>query len=140
MDYPFSMRHPVFDGIDRIIRFMTQMYERVLPVRFDLHFPPGRDHDGSNSAIQYFARRMVQHYAFHAIRCLYVIVRVESDGTGPPCYLCLFLFDGTRCSSCQEIYHQADYLWRDTLGYEGSGLLRDGYPAALRGCICRRCR
>lgn len=108
--------------IHNLLQYMIATHNKVLPVRFDLRFPTGYSHDGHNHEVQYLARRVVQHYAYHGIECVYVIVR-EQNMSPVPHYHCLILLDGAQCQYPEAVKDLANHLWKDIVKSNLDGLV-----------------
>lgn len=133
----YSCYEDILQKIHEQFELMTEAHNKVLFVRFDLHYPAGYGVIEVSQHISYFFRRMVEYYSRKKIDLQYIWVReVGLDNLGHH-YHCAMLFDGNKIQNYYPITMKASAVWGRVLDVEQDGLV-DYCDSMENGLMMRR--
>lgn len=104
-------------------RLMTERHNKVLFVRFDLHFPDGHICEGFNQELSDFFKLFKEYYTRKGIDTHYIWVREQSKKNHRPHYHCVVLFDGNKIQKYYPVLEKAAEIWARVIGADGDGLV-----------------
>ncbi len=111
--------HKIKDTFD----YMISKHNKVLFIRFDLHFPYGYQGDGTNKELSDFLRLFKEYYTRHGIDVHYIWVREQSETKSIPHYHCVVLFDGNKIQKYFSVLERASAVWSRIVGFTAEGLV-----------------
>lgn len=115
-------RDDIFQSILQRLNRMISHHNKVLVIRFDVHFPVGYVHEGPNSELSFFLRRLRENIEYSRGEVYYVWVREQANSPLPHYHVILML-DGSMTQNPMGILLEADRIWSNTIGYTGTGLV-----------------
>ncbi len=104
-------------------RLMTMRHNKVLFVRFDLHFPYGYECEGFNQELSEFFKLFKEFYTRKGIDTHYIWVREQSNSNNLPHYHCVVLFDGNKIQKYYPVLEKVVDIWARVIGADGNGLV-----------------
>lgn len=117
-----SYRDDIFQSIVERLNRMISHHNKVLVIRFDIHFPVGDVCDGRNTKLSFFLRRLRENIEYSKGEVHYVWAREQAKSPVPHYHVILML-DGSMTQNPMGILHEADRIWSNTIGYSGTGLV-----------------
>lgn len=115
-------RDDIFQSILQRLNRMISHHNKVLVIRFDVHFPVGYVHEGPNAELSFFLRRLRENIEYSRGEVYYVWVREQADSPVPHYHVMLMLV-GAMTQNPMGILREADRIWSHTIGYNGTGLV-----------------
>lgn len=125
----YTYRFGIQSRISGLLKNMIDLHNKVLPIRFDLHFPGGYQHNGGNDEIEQFNKRLTQHCRYYRLDIRYLTVR-EQNISSHPHYHVLILVDGNKHQHPGAIHQVANHIWKGVVGSEQDGLVNFCYHQA----------
>lgn len=106
------------------LNYMINQHCKVLVVRFDVRFPAGYIHDGSNREISELLKRMKGYRSGFAdnVEVHYVWVREQVSSLVPHYHVILFI-DGSKIQNPFGILQSAESIWQGVIGVVQPGLV-----------------
>jgi len=89
---------------------MIAQHCKVLFVRFDLRFPAGTVHNGSNTEVAQCMKELTGYYNYHGVATRYIWVR-EQWSSDAPHYHVMMLLNGSRVQNPMGVWAKAADLW-----------------------------
>lgn len=120
--YDGSYREDIFHHITNRLDWMISRHNKVLVIRFDVRYPDGYPHDGRNTQLSNFLRRLRENIEYSGCRVQYVWAR-EQVSSPVPHYHVMLIIDGSKVQNPMGILHEADRIWAYMLGHTGTGLV-----------------
>lgn len=115
-------RADIFQSIVGRLNRMISHHNKVLVTRFDIRFPAGYVHDGRNSELSFFLRRLRENIEYSRGDVHYVWAREQANSPVPHYHVILMMV-GSMTQNPMNILHEADRIWSNTIGYTGTGLV-----------------
>lgn len=115
-------RAEIFQSIVERLDQMIINHNKVLVIRFDVHFPVGYVHEGHNTELSFFIRRLRENIEYSRGEVHYVWAREQANSPVPHYHVILML-DGSKTQNPMGILHEADRIWTNRIGYTGTGLV-----------------
>lgn len=106
----------ILQSIHSHMSYMVSTHNKVLFVRFDLHFPLGFYPELTSAALSNFIKLFKEYYTRHKVEMHYLWVREQSPGNPLPHYHFIALFDGNKLQSYYPIVLKADEFWQRRVG------------------------
>lgn len=120
--YDGKYREDIFHSIARRLDGMIAHHNKVLVIRLDIRFPVGYVHDGRNTELSFFLRRLRENIEYGSCEVHYVWAREQHESPVPHYHLILML-DGAKIQDPMGILVEADRIWAYTVGFAGTGLV-----------------
>ena len=117
-----AYRQDILSQIIARLNGMISRHNKVLLIRFDIRFPNGYPHDGNNHEISCLLRRLRENLGYSGIDVQYAWVR-EQVSSLVPHYHVVVMIDGSKIQNPVGVLHEADRIWRHTVGYDVTGLV-----------------
>lgn len=102
---------------------MIWKHNKVLFVRFDLHFPYGYACVANNNEISNFIKLLKEYYTRHDIDSHYLWVREQSSTNNLPHYHIIALFDGNKIQKYYPVVERAGLIWSRIVRSDERGLV-----------------
>lgn len=119
----YACYQDILQRIYEQFELMTEAHNKVLFVRFDLHYPSSYNFVVTNQHISDFFRRMVEHYSRKKIDLRYIWVReITTDSLGHH-YHCAMLLDGNKVQKYYPITQKASEIWGRVIDDDADGLV-----------------
>lgn len=122
----YTYRADILNGIQARLDQMIAQHCKVLSVRFDVRFPSGYLHDGSNQALSRFMKALKEFYTWHGVEIQYVWVREQVSSEVPHYHVVLFV-NGSHRQDARGIWIKAQEVWSRIVG-GSEGLIHFCWP------------
>lgn len=135
MNYQATINDTVFNGLtintgdgnlfcytqilqDILERFnhMTQKHNKVLFIRFDLHFPVEYQSNGGNDEVSLLFKLLKENILRHGIDIQYVWVREQNNNKDMPHYHGILLLNGNKIQHYFPILEKVAEIWGRIIG------------------------
>lgn len=126
----------ILKSIYEQMKVMSNRHNKVLFIRFDLHYPVGdKRPDGSEHVSELF-KRLVEKYQRQSVDTRYMWAREQKSDQDAQHYHCVLLMDGNIVQKYFHILQVVTEIWGRILGRDGRGLVdfcnRDGNGIMIR--------
>jgi len=122
MHSDYDYRPEILACIRERMDFMISHHCKVLFVRFDVRFPDGYPHDGSNREMSQFMKLLKEFYTDQLVLVHYIWVR-EQVNSAVPHYHVVLLVNGSKIQNPMGIWLKAQEVWNRVVGVTYSGLI-----------------
>lgn len=111
----------ILQDIFERFNYMTQKHNKVLFIRFDLHFPVGYIHDGGNTEVSLLFKLLKESLLRRGIDTQYVWVREQNFQNEVPHYHAILLLNGNKVQNYFPILAKVTKTWGRILGQNALG-------------------
>lgn len=118
----YPMKEYLHNAFNNLLADYLRRHSKVMPVRFDLHYPKNEVMGTTNTDISRFIAKVVQRFKRAGLDPAYAWVR-EQAGSHNPHYHCLLLLNGHKTRSSNMVFNVAEQLWGSTIGRDARGLV-----------------
>ncbi|MGY0834212.1 YagK/YfjJ domain-containing protein [Azospirillum argentinense] len=122
MENNSSYRNDILECVEKRINHMIGKHNKVLFVRFDVRYPQGYPHNGTNSDMSKLMKLLKEPYTERKVSMHYVWAR-EQDSSDAPHYHVAMMANGSRVQNPGEILNNAGEVWGRVTGSNPSGLI-----------------
>jgi Protein of unknown function (DUF3296). len=105
-----------------LLEHMVSKHGKVLPVRFDVHYPKDVLAPGDNKDISRMITKLRQNYARKGCDPHFIWVREQKDSPNPH-YHCTLLMNANKVRSFGHVFDNAERLWGSTIDSISPGLI-----------------
>ena len=108
--------------ITTLLEHVTQKHSKLLPVRFDVHYPSDIQSSGTNKDISKMMAKLVKKYKRQGLDPYYFWVR-EQENSHNPHYHCALFLNGHKVYKYNHVFRNAEKLWEKTIANDSDGLI-----------------
>ena len=112
----------IITKINAIQNYMVQQHNKVLTIRFDVRFPYGYQHDGSNNQISKLIKLLKTDIEPSVGTILYAWAREQVNSPVPHYHVALWV-NGSVMQNPYGLLKQVDAIWNSILGGSHQGLI-----------------
>ncbi len=117
-----QIREDIQSKISSLLEYVTNKHSKIIPVRFDVHYPSEMQSSGTNTDISKMMSKLIQKYKRQGLDPHYYWVR-EQESSHNPHYHCALFLDGHKIYKYGHVFLNAENLWQKTIGSEHGGLI-----------------
>ena len=112
----------ISNKVNTIQNHMIQQHNKVLVVRFDVHFPHGYQHDGGNNEISKLIKLLKADFEPDVGTILYAWAREQVNSPVPHYHLALWI-NGSVMQNPLGLLKRVEEIWNAILGGAYQGLI-----------------